>query len=91
MPRRHSWGDSGLDLHNLDYAAAEPLLDNDGEDGDTVAEHEEHPSSSRGQLEDADDVDAARIQHARMQGAVYVTGRSNISPRHDSSWLRRSV
>ena len=49
---------------------------------------DDEPSTSNGSQESQEDRDAARVQHAKMQGAVYVTGRSNISPRSDSSWLR---
>jgi hypothetical protein len=50
---------------------------------------ERHEDQAAASKERREDQAAARIQHARMQGVVYVTGRSKVTSKENSSWFRR--
>ena len=89
--RRHDWRTLAPTAEPLSVVvspAASGRASPPAEEGE-ADEEEEEPSSSRQQSSPVETKDAARIQHAKMQGVIYVTGRSNIRARQNSSWLRR--
>lgn len=90
LPRRHSWNRADGEPPLPNSIPTEANFDAAGQELERRQSGEE-PSTSINAHEEAEDWDAARVQHARMQGAVYITGRSNLTPRQDSPWLRRSA
>ena len=90
--RRHDWRTIAPIAQPLSIVVSPAASDRaspPAEEGEAEEEEEEEPSSSRQQSSPVETKDAARIQHAKMQGVIYVTGRSNIRARQNSSWLRR--
>lgn len=85
--RRHPWP-------QIDHINSEEITVQGSENNQTGFEtprmtpRKRSDESSSGDVEE-DQEQNERIHHARMQGAVYVVGRSNVRSRKNASWLRR--
>ena len=84
--RRHDWSQS---WENLPGSTLRDVQSGDFSGWVPDARHdieEQDPEES-----DYDSKEAERTQHARMQGAVYIVGRSSVRCREEASLFRRSV